>query len=502
MNAIPDMECCVCMAEESSELPALRQEDNENQLVSLNDLDAASVVLMLIKGGKNAGAAQLIVRSACKEHAICTHCLHQLATSYGGNHPIGYKHPMIPCPYPFKECVTIAGVANYFPHALIEKILLPPDVERYRAHAARYQFPGFEVVPCPRPARFGSMCGAGILVSLESIRSTPVGRLILHCDQVTECQRHTCYHCKSLVHRSRDYCDTCVMSMENTNPKLPNCYFHRLDKTAGDGKPNLYRNEELTEEIVMSQLLEIANADRLEVRCTECLTMMYKTELCNTLEHCGIERCFSCGRSGTATRKLADHWDTGGYKGCPRFDHSAFWNVMAGCGFRCVEGECYGGAIGDCRVAEHQPAIQCMINTRKRAHLYHALKSLLPELRDTVMARLSLLENGRLRALLPRCWSGDYRTYLPDCIRARAEQAKAVIDNRGKLLDGRTFEVLETIVSKAGVLSFIDIAYPPLPASSSSSSSAQSKAELLFERFKSRYMKPRKRICLKKNVFA
>ncbi len=483
-------ECCVCMTAESDDVPALR-DSQLGHLLTLNDLDDDD--LLQIKGNARSGAKQVLFLSSCEkdEHVICNYCLHHLATSFGGNHPIGPLHAMIPCPYPFDDCVTqITGLRNYFAHTMVEKILNDDEIERYRAHVSRYQFPGFELIPCPRPSRYGTTCDAGILVSLDDIRTRAVGRLVIQCDQSITCQRQTCYHCRSLVHRSMDYCESCVISTENANPGLSNCYFYRIDKVAGDGKPNLYRNDELTEDIIIQQLLEIIAADRLEIKCTECLTLMFKTELCNTLEHCGIERCYSCGRSATISKKLGDHWDSIGVRGCCRFDSSIFWNVMANCQFKCVETECYGNDIGDCTVEDHQAGIRSMIFMRKKAHIYHAIKSLLPEVRRCVLNKLSLMNNGIFRPFLPLYMSDDYRTYLPDCIKFTFEQAQKLLQEKD--IDNDSIEIAQSIISKVSQLHFFAIQYPELPLMNIVVPEIPDKAKVLFARFKKRYIKPRK----------
>lgn len=475
-------ECCVCMAQESDDLPALRDADT-NTLLSLTDLPEQSCDSLHIRGNTR---RILLFRSSCQDHAICNACLHHMATSFGNNHFIGPNHPLLPCPYPFGDCLTPStGLPNYFPHATVERLLTPDEQSLYQAHAQRYQFPGFELVLCPRPSRFGTTCGAGILVSLDDIRTTENGRLIIQCDQSSQCLRQTCYHCKGLVHRTRDFCDFCLTSIENTNPKVYNHYFHRINKRAGDGQSNLYRNEELTEEIVLQQIRDIISADRLEIRCTECLTYMFKTELCNTLEHCGIERCYSCGRSGTTTRKIGDHWDSNGYKGCPRFDYSGFWNIIAGCKFRCLEGKCYGSDIGDCTNADHVQGIENMIDTRKRAHIYHAIKSLLPDLRQKTLDTLWLIDDNT-RRYLPTYWANDYRTYVPDTLKQTIEHAQQITDN-----DSTAYKLAQTILDKVGnlALQFIPIKYPDLPTAPPKKTTLK-QYEMLFERFKIKYVKP------------
>lgn len=489
-------ECCVCMAtDEDDGVFAMRE--NGRRLASLYLLpDDVNV-----QGGAPAQAQQVIFASACcgnddgeaahAAHALCSYCLHRLATSFGGNHPIGARHPMIPCPYPFGDCLTPeTGLANYFPHTLVERVLTDAELVQYRAHVQRYQFPGFELVQCPRPSRFGTTCGAGILVSLDDIHASEPGSLVMRCDQSQQCQRQTCYHCRSLVHRARSRCDYCITSRENTNERGLNHYFYRPDKVVGDGQSNLLRNDELTLELVVAQIVEMAKTERLETRCTECLTFMFKTEMCNTLEHCGVEKCYSCGRSGTRTQKLGDHWDSNGFRGCPRFDYSTFWNVIGGCKFRCLEGDCYGGEVGDCDREAHTLGIQNMIRIRKKAHIYHAIKSLLPHLRQRVLDEL-WTEHAVIRPLLPQCDSSDYRTYVPECTRKTAIQAQKIISASSS----QTLELARNIVAASESLVFSDYSYPVEEAADVAAaglgSSPTRSYEALFDRFKSRYIKAR-----------
>jgi hypothetical protein len=238
---------------------------------------------------------------------------------------------------------------------------------------------------------------------------------------------------------------------------------------------------------------------------------MLKSEQCNTLEHCGVERCYSCGRSGTRTNKLGDHWDSSGIKGCPRFDHSFYWNVMAGCKFQCIEGDCYNEELGDCDLESHKPGIEAMVMARKRAHIYHAIKSLLPSLRQTVLDKLWEIHD--MRPYLPAFWSSDYRTYTPDTIRQTLQQAQSILEqSRGgpHEIDEQTLEMAQTIVTKTSTIHFTAIEYPPDPepedpparksmkARNDNAKNEPAKHEVLFERFKMRYLKRPKRGPLKK----
>ena len=272
---------------------------------------------------------------------------------------------------------------------MLKKALTGPQYRSYITHAERYQFPGYEIVKCPRPIITNEegglgVCGAWILVPVNVIQSTPVGYLIMECDQNSKCHRRSCYHCHSLVRRNmrirRDedniggvindndvFCERCVTSGENTNPMALNRYFYNPNKHRNDGESLLFRNEEISDEVVLTQLTEMINSERLFTRCMECLTTIYKTEQCNTITHCGVERCYACGRSGTHEQDLGDHWDITGVKGCPRFDHSNFWNEWANCEFKCREGLCYSDAIGGCTMGDHQPGIHEMIEIRKKS---------------------------------------------------------------------------------------------------------------------------------------
>lgn len=401
--------------------------------------------------------------SACHIHCICKGCLVKIATSFGQAHPIGHEHPMIKCPYPFEDCLFDDGQPNYFSHAAIERLLSDADKSRYVTHAAKFQFPGYELVSCPRPIANGGKCNAGILVPIADIRSSQPGALIMFCDQTAQCQRRSCYHCHGLIQRGVDRCDVCIAATENTNPSAENHYFYRPNKRAGDGQPVLLRNEEITTQLAVEQIMEIISSDRLESRCVECLTVLQKTEQCNTLEHCGIERCYSCGRSGTPNQKLGDHWDSMGVSGCPRFDHSVFWNVIADCRFRCTEGTCYNDELGDCNVSEHAVGIRAMIDARKNAHVYHALKSLLPPLRMSTVRALNIRPNAV--EWLPRFYSSDYRTYLPELVMMMQKKTQNIVDNitadEINTIDAPTWEFTRDFAQKTSNITFTEVEPAP-----------------------------------------
>jgi hypothetical protein len=161
-----------------------------------------------------------------------------------------------------------------------------------------------------------------------------------------------------------------------------------------------------------------------------------------------------------------------------------------------VEGECYNDQIGECQNPEHVAGIAKMIKIRKRAHIYHALKSLLPEMRQVVLEKVWRYPESR--PFLPHCWSSDYRTYHPDAVRATLDQARTVLESDEG--EDEVRQLASDIVNKAASLEFFDFNYPMLaPRYSDPKEEQKSKKpkpidlrprhEILFEQFKARYLK-------------
>jgi hypothetical protein len=310
------------------------------------------------------------------------------------------------------DCLNDAGFPYYWSHDDIAKLLSPEERVIYRHYVKQYRFPGFEIVTCPRyrsTRNMTSVCGADILVSLETIRTQGRGRVLMTCTQA--CHQKSCYHCHRRVANQSNHCVYCVRTNERFDPNANNHYFYRQDATSDQ---LFYRNSELEPDVIVNQLQEIVSSNNSGyVRCFRCRTKLHKTEQCNALSHCRTEICYACGRSGTAAEGLGNsHWDPTGRTGCPRFNHHRFWNRIAGCNYQCQEGECHSHTIGDCTVPEHQTGIRNMIDIRKKARVYHALFSLLPETLENILPILE--ENDAIRPYLPSAWGTDYREYLPE----------------------------------------------------------------------------------------
>lgn len=430
-----NIECCVCF----------RNCDNDKKVLFLDkklcDVSKSFIQALTVNGRYK--WENCLLKSCCNTHYVCISCIRKIATNFD-NHPIGLLHSLIPCPYPYEECISESGICNYFSHADIYKIIFNEEkYTQYLNHAERYEFPGHEVVKCPRPMIMqnhpSSICGALILVPIEKVRERSPGNLIIECDQNPQCGRKSCYHCLSLIRKYGDiddidmYCDYCITNSENTNPRAHNHYFYKMDKRKKDGQWLFYRNEELTLDIVIAQLLEIVNTDKGYIRCFECLTIIQKTEQCNTVTCCKIERCYACGRSGSIDRDLGDHWDSAGIKGCPRFDNASFWNDWANCDFQCIENVCYSQTIGDCQCTDHQLGIENTIIVRKKAMIYHAIKSLLIDFRGKVLSYCYKLP--QLKPFLPKMMSSDTRTYIGDITYKKHLWATKSVEQTYNILD-------------------------------------------------------------------
>lgn len=400
--------CCVCTNSNNdpdSNLVPIPNPIDKCQPLSLNQIDASWFNDGIVPDNA-------IFLSCCgNTHAICGECLHNIATNYE-SHPVNETCALIPCMTFEGDCTNENGFPHYFNHDDVEKLLNPEEKIIYRTYVKRYRFPGFEIVNCPRPKglRNNMVCGAEILVSIQEIRNRNRGRVLLECSQ--GCHQKSCYYCYRQVRRQLDHCTHCVRTNERLDPQAFNHYFYKRDKEVYDEQPLFYRNCELDLDLVRTQLHEIIQDNSGYVRCFNCSTKLHKTEQCNALSHCRIEICYACGRSGTPTEPLTSHWDRMGLTGCPRFDHHNFWNEVARCDFRCQEGECHSQNMGDCQVTEHQVGIRNMTNIRKKARVYHALFSLLPETLEQI--KPSLETDEIIQPYMPLVWGNDYREYLPE----------------------------------------------------------------------------------------
>lgn len=346
--------------------------------------------------------SDMLLLAPCNKHYCCVGCLRRVVDDYE-NHPINRSSSHMYCPYPFLDCVTATGSRCIFEHSHIEKICATDEqFNRYTAHALKHSFPGFELVSCP--ARYFSRltstfvdCQSQVLVDVDSICNTEVGELIVTCDQNIFCFKRFCFYCQRVMRYGQLCCDVCRVSQENTNPMMFNRYFNKeTDAEAAVHneyaerpilkKEIMFRNFEVTADVALRQLTELIEDGTGWYVCPVCKVPMFKSEKCNAVCHHNIERCYVCGRIGEGSRGLGNHWNGSGVGGCYRFDYDSY--LRDNFGYLCQEGVCHSHERGDCITEHHQPILRAIEDDRKRAYVYHAIKSLLPDVRYAVLEAL------------------------------------------------------------------------------------------------------------------
>jgi len=385
--------------------------------LSLNDIDKYIFL-------DNKIPNELLVKSCCNIHYICIRCIRKIINNYD-NHPINENNSHMACPYPFKDCVTNIGFKNVFNHNLISKICNTEDEwDNYLEHSNRYAFPGYTIIKCPiYNYRTDSKCNTDILVENIILKSANKGELVLECSQNNLCLKKFCYCCKEVIYNYYSICYTCKTNYENENPNVYNYYFNKNsnlkmdeitneitnritneitneitntnetdsentnstiveDKKTYDESSYLFKNSEITlEEAVRQMLMLLENINNYMI-CSICKNSLYKTEKCNALSHHNLERCYACGRIGFLIKGLGDHWNVAGISGCYRFDHDSFIKNYVS-EYKCTE-YCSSHEKGDCIINDHLNGIEMLNKTRIKSCLFHAINSLLPELRFNV----------------------------------------------------------------------------------------------------------------------
>ena len=359
---------------------------------------------------------ELLVKSCCNIHYICIRCIRKMINNYD-NHPINENNSHIACPYPFKDCVTNIGFKNVFNHNLIRKVCNTEDEwNTYLEHSNRYAFPGYTIIKCPiYNYRTASNCNTDILVENIILKTANKGELILECSQNNSCLKKFCYCCKEVIYNYYPICYTCKTNYENENPNVYNYYFNKnsnvnLDENTNtneitndtdsenansetsnstieekktyDESSYLFKNNEITREEAMKQMIMLLENINNYMICSICKNSLYKTEKCNALSHHNLERCYACGRIGFLVKGLGDHWNVAGVSGCYRFDHDSFIKNFVS-EYKCSE-YCSNHEKGDCTNNEHLNGIELLNKTRIKSCLFHAINSLLPELRFIV----------------------------------------------------------------------------------------------------------------------
>lgn len=152
---------------------------------------------------------------------------------------------------------------------------------------------------------------------------------------------------------------------------------------------HLVKNKHLTVEMIWGQMENLLKQKVVHSECFKTGTMIYKTDKCNGLSHCGIEKCYISGRTTPLNEKLeSSHWNPLGHCGAvPRFDNDPYWNQVAMCNWICQEGKCYN-ENKDCTNILHAPGIKRYHEERKYYHVFHLLRSIPPQLKCKIYEEL------------------------------------------------------------------------------------------------------------------
>jgi hypothetical protein len=348
---------------------------------------------------------------SCGKHYLCIDCMRSIINNYE-NHPINEDNSHFACPSPFEECVTSIGFQNVFDHNQIQKICrTTQEWENYYTYAQQYAFPGYTVISCPFNLLLSStdyipvLCNTPVLIETEEFRQRAIGDLVAECSQNEACLKRFCYYCRKVLRYYEEQCIDCKLRNENENPNVLNYYFNKHgdpisqvhgDGGGGDDEQNvlhfeetdyLYFNKDITVPFAVDYITKTIQNHHTHMICPVCKISLYKTERCNGLSHHGIERCYACGRIGFKVRGLGNHWNADGQDGCYRFDSEKFVTHYIP-DYHCTDSLCSNHDKGDCQDPEHQHGIQRLEYTRKRAYVYHLLKSLLPTIRYQVYDEL------------------------------------------------------------------------------------------------------------------
>jgi hypothetical protein len=372
-----DISCCVCF-----------KETTQTDFLTLVDILPENIT------------PETIIKSACGVHYICLKCLHTIVTDYT-NHPINEHNSHVYCPYPFQDCLTPAGTKNIFDHQSILKILDDFEQQQYIAHTDRFAFPGYTIIMCPctyyTTNSTHEVCNHPLLIENELITSANPGDLVVQCHQNEKCCKLFCFHCRMEVARYERECRTCRLTSENANPNIFNRYIVKENPFENivyndeeyestkyfDENEYLYYNREITLEMALEHIIKLIEHETFCI-CPICKIHLYKTEKCNGLRHHNIERCYACGRIGTKTGGIHNsHWNQEGINGCFRFDYDKFVHTYIP-EYKCTQ-NCQSHDQGDCQREEHQIGIQKLNKIRKKATIYHCIKSLLPNIRYNVL---------------------------------------------------------------------------------------------------------------------
>lgn len=323
---------------------------------------------------------ELIIAPCNPSHSICKKCIKTIIISM----PISGADPEITCQYPFSDCDYV------YPRQMIKEVLRDKYL-LYKTASLQYFHEDFFIRKC-------ITCNGNLLI--PELEIGYMGDNIFLCDI---CEKEFCIDCNSEISSEEPNCILCEDFNIYTNPLGPNYYFYKQENknTIID---YFLKNQEITPTLAAKQICEkIKEEGDVYVNCPVCSITLKKSEQCNGIKHCHVEICYSCGMFSEIGKPLRDHWSAFGDRGCPRWDSDNLWKIEVP-DYICLDNQCHSQEQGDCIIQEHQQGLLSMQEFRKKQHVYHQLKSLLPLTRYKTM----LLLPDNLKKYVPEMKTLEY----------------------------------------------------------------------------------------------
>ena len=384
--------CCVCFSDNN-----IIYNNHTKQSITLDEIQTSWFENEIIPDN-------ILILNQCLNHYICIDCLRKITHNFE-NHPINNDESHIYCPYPFEKCQNELEFRYIFEHSHIKKICrTDKEWSDYISHAEEFAFPGFTCLYYVNGEN--QICNSDILVETEEFKSTPIGQLVLTCNQNISCMKRFCYNCKKTMSFYHHMCYNCSTIYENENPNVFNYYINKnqiiLDipltsrntdefefdvQSKYNPEDYLYYNKDITPDIAIQQIKDVIENYESYMICPICKISLFKTEKCNGLSHHNVERCYICGRIGYKIKGLGEHWNSDGCNGCFRFDSDTFVRHSIP-EYNCSDLTCHGHDRGECTVIEHQNGIDKLIDLRKASTVLHIITSLLPQIRFDVYDKI------------------------------------------------------------------------------------------------------------------
>lgn len=338
----------------------------------------------IVQEGDDMLLTNVIIMPPCRrleEDGVCAGCLRRWLNNYS-NHPIGSLSSNVQCL--FDGCMDEWKDVDVF-----APILTLDEMKRLKAHAEKFKKRKVLSVPCKK-------CDADVCFDADGVINVSRGDLIQTC---TTCSTHICYHCGTASipgdhnpilrnhETNRDICGVCCGRYLPLPNKINNyfvpadCDNHRFK----DGVMGI-RNSDITAEMLANRVKELLHMSYEDsfMKCACCLTLLYRTEGCNRVKHCGAEMCAECGfrMYPNETCIGSSHFAEGGGR-CHVFtmnedylnygkdyalSTSHFPYAPAMCSSRCTNGD-------DCPSHHHEEASKVRSIIRIERHLVKMLES-------------------------------------------------------------------------------------------------------------------------------